>query len=88
VLIAVLLGVQMLQVLAPGGILQHDSAPQMFCSRLLQDGSLPIAKVNLEATAIFNGLSVGHFPCLIRPVLPVLHVQCCLCYQVSPPTCA
>ena len=50
---------QMLQLLAPEGLLLQSSAAQVFCSRLLQEGCLPLAKVNLDTMDLIKCLKVS-----------------------------
>ncbi len=53
---------QMLQLLAPEGVLLQSSAAQVFCNRLLQEGTLPLAKVNLDAMDLTDSLTVSPLP--------------------------
>ncbi len=56
------LWVQMLQLLAPEGLLLQSSAPQVFCGRLMAEGALPLAKVNLDTMEHIKSLKVGSRP--------------------------
>ena len=49
----------MLQLLAPEGVLLQSSAAQVFCNRLLQEGTLPLAKVNLDTIDLTDSLTVS-----------------------------
>lgn len=53
---------QMLQLLAPEGVLLQSSAAQVFCNRLLQEGTLPLAKVNLDTIDLTDSLTVSTTP--------------------------
>ncbi|BDA49095.1 hypothetical protein COCOBI_13-2050 [Coccomyxa sp. Obi] len=48
---------QMLQLLAPEGVLLQSSAAQAFCNRLLQEGTLPLAKINLDTIDLTDSLA-------------------------------
>lgn len=52
----------MLQLLAPEGVLLQSSAAQVFCNRLLQEGTLPLAKVNLDTIDLTDSLTVSTTP--------------------------
>lgn len=51
---------QMMHTLLPGGLLLHADAPQTFCEMLLAQGSLPLMKVNMDASASAKRLEVEH----------------------------
>ena len=50
---------QMMHMLLPGGMLLHADAPKAFCSQLQIEGTLPLMKVNMEASSAAKRLEVS-----------------------------
>ena len=50
---------QMMHTLLPGGLLLHADAPKAFCSQLQSEGTLPLMKVNMDASSAAKRLEVS-----------------------------
>ena len=53
---------QMMHTLLPGGLLLHADAPKTFCSQLQSEGTLPLMKVNMDASSAAKRLEVTLHP--------------------------
>lgn len=74
---------QMMHTLLPGGLLLHADAPKAFCSQLQREGTLPLMKVNVDASSAAKRLevSLSHLP----PGFSFQHAQTRLDYYCPPP---
>ena len=64
---------QMMHTLLPGGLLLHADAPKAFCNQLQSEGTLPLMKVNMDASSAARRLEVG--PSQIPPASSFQHAQ-------------
>ena len=79
---------QMMHTLLPGGMLLHADAPKAFCSQLQSEGTLPLMKVNMDASSGAKRLEVSfsHLP----PASSTQHAQtrpCFCCPQAHSALC-
>ena len=64
---------QMMHTLLPGGLLLHADAPKAFCSQLQSEGTLPLMKVNMDASSAAKRLEVSFSH--ISPASSTQHAQ-------------